>query len=385
MLRFAVAPSGFKECLDADAVADGIRAGIRRVVPGAIIDTIPLIDGGEGSARLLARSTGGELVPVTVTGPVGEPVDSHFALLGGAGPRTAFVEMAAAAGLSLVPTDRRDPGATTSRGVGELIAAALDADVEKIIIGCGDSGICDGGAGALRELGVRVLDADGAPVGDGGAELVRARRLDVADLNPRLSKVEMVVAVNPTNVLCGPNGVARCYGPQKGASPEQVERLAEAMQIWAEILRQHSGTTFADRPGGGASGGLGAGLAGVLGAQLASRFDVFIESSDLEPRLRAADLVITAEGSIDASTVLGKIPTEVARRAKRHSKPVIALCGTIGPGADSSYDHGIDAITGILTGPVALADAITRAPELIADATARTLRMLLVGRTLRAA
>jgi glycerate kinase len=385
MLRFAVAPSGFKECLDADAVADGIRVGIRRVVPAAIIDTIPLIDGGEGSARLLARSTGGELVPVTVTGPVGEPVDSHFALLGGAGPRTAFVEMAAAAGLSLVPPDRRDPGATTSRGVGELIAAALDADVEKIIIGCGDSGICDGGAGALRALGVRVLDADGVAVGDGGAELLQARRLDVGDLDPRLSKVEIVVAVNPTNVLCGPSGVARCYGPQKGASPELVERLAGAMQIWAEILRRHSGTTFTDRPGGGASGGLGAGLAGVLGAQLASRFDVFIESSDLEQRLLAADLVITAEGAIDASTALGKIPTEVARRAKRHSKPVIALCGTIGPGADTSYDHGIDAITGILTGPVALADAITRAPELIADATARTLRMLLVGRTLRAA
>ncbi|MCI2418600.1 glycerate kinase [Saccharopolyspora sp. K220] len=385
MLRFAVAPSGFKECLDADAVATGIRTGIRRVVPAAIIDTIPLIDGGEGSARLLARSTGGELVPVVVTGPVGKPVDSYFTLLGGAGPRTAFVEMAAAAGLSLVPPDQRDPGATTSFGVGELIAAALDADVAKIIIGCGDSGICDGGAGALQALGARVLDADGAEVGRGGAELGRARRLDVGGLDPRLSEVDITVAVNPKNVLCGPNGVARCYGPQKGASPEQVEQLAAAMRSWADTLRQHCGIEFAELPGSGASGGLGAGLAGGLGARLASRFDVFIESSDLEQRLRAADLVITAEGAIDASTALGKIPTEVARRAKRHGKPVIALCGTIGPGADTSYEHGIDAITGIVTGPVELADAISRAPELIADATARTLRMLLVGRTLRAA
>ncbi|MGW5644785.1 glycerate kinase family protein [Saccharopolyspora sp. NPDC003752] len=381
MLRFAVAPSGFKECLDAEAVADGIRAGIRRVVPAAAIDTIPLIDGGEGSARLLARSTDGELVPVTATGPVGEPVESHFALVGD----TGFVEMAAAAGLSLVPPGRRDPGATTSRGVGELIAAALDAGVKKIVIGCGDSGTCDGGSGALRALGVRVLDTDGAEIGDGGAELVRARRLDATGLDPRLSEVELVVAVNPTNVLCGPDSVARRYGPQKGAAPERVEQLAAAMQIWAEVLRRHSGTRFTDLPGGGASGGLGAGLAGVLGARLASRFDVFLESSDLDQRLRAADLVITAEGAIDASTALGKIPTEVARRAKRHGKPVIALCGTIGPGADASYDHGIDAITGILTEPVDLADAITRAPELIADATARTLRMLLVGRTLRAA
>lgn len=382
MLRFAVAPSGFKECLDADGVAAAIRTGIRRVVPGAIVDTIPLIDGGEGSARLLARSTGGELVPVTVTGPVGEPVEAHYALLD---ERTAFVEMAAAAGLSLVPPGQRDPGATTSRGVGELISAALDADVEKIIIGCGDSGICDGGAGALRALGARVLDADGVEIGEGGAALLHARHLDVSGLDPRASKVDIVVAVNPENVLCGLNGVARRYGPQKGASPEQVEQLAAAMQIWADLLRKHSGIRYAELSGSGASGGLAAGLAGVLGAQLQSRFDVFLESADLDRRLRDADLVITAEGAIDASTALGKIPTEVARRAKLHSRPVIALCGTIGPGADISYDHGIDAITGILTGPVGLADAITRAPELIADATARSLRMLLLGRTLRAA
>ncbi|RKT84319.1 glycerate kinase [Saccharopolyspora antimicrobica] len=382
MLRFAVAPSGFKECLAADGVAAAIRTGIRRVVPGAIVDTIPLIDGGEGSARLLARSTGGELVPTTVTGPVGEPVEAHYALLD---ERTAFVEMAAAAGLSLVPPGQRDPGATTSRGVGELISAALDADVEKIIVGCGDSGICDGGAGALRALGVRVLDVDGAEIGEGGAELLHARHLDVSGLDPRVSKVDIVVAVNPENVLCGPNGVARRYGPQKGASPEQVEQLAAAMQIWADLLRKHSGVRYAELSGSGASGGLGAGLAGVLGAKLESRFDVFLESADLDRRLEKADLVITAEGAIDASTALGKIPAEVARRAKRHSRPVIALCGTIGPGADISYDHGIDAITGILTGPVALEDAINRAPELIADATARSLRMLLLGRTLRAA
>ncbi|MDA3646081.1 glycerate kinase [Saccharopolyspora indica] len=382
MLRFAVAPSGFKECLAADGVAAAIRTGIRRVVPGAIVDSIPLIDGGEGSARLLARSTGGELVPVTVTGPVGAPVEAHYALLD---ERTAFVEMAAAAGLSLVPPGQRDPGATTSRGVGELISAALDADVEKIIVGCGDSGICDGGAGALRALGARVLDAGGAEIGEGGAELLHARHLDVSGLDPRVSEVDIVVAVNPENVLCGPNGVARRYGPQKGASPEQVEQLAAAMQIWADLLRKHSGVRYAELSGSGASGGLGAGLAGVLGAKLESRFDVFLESADLDRRLEDADLVITAEGAIDASTALGKIPTEVARRAKRHSRPVIALCGTIGPGADISYDHGIDAITGILTGPVALEDAINRAPELIADATARSLRMLLLGRTLRAA
>lgn len=378
MFRIVVAPSGFKECLDAEQVADSIQAGIRRVIPGSVVDTVPLIDGGEGSARLLARATGGTLVPVTVTGPVGDPVAAHFALLN---DDTAFVEMAAAAGLSLVPPSRRDPGRTTSRGVGELIRAALETGARRLVVGCGDSGICDGGAGALQALGVRITDEAGREIGPGGAELLRAHRIDASGLGPRLSEVDMTVAVNPRNALCGPDGVARRYGPQKGASAQDVELLSSAMSNWARLLDPD----LAELPGAGASGGLAAGLAGVLGARLESRFDVFLTSTDLEQRLRTADLVITAEGAIDASTALGKIPTEVARRAKRHGKPVIALCGTIGPGADTSYEHGIDAITGILTGPVALPDAITRAPALITDATARTLRMLLLGTTLPAA
>ncbi|GAA2334163.1 glycerate kinase [Saccharopolyspora halophila] len=381
MLRIAVAPSGFKECLDAEQVSDAIRTGISRVAPRAVVDSVPLIDGGEGSARLLARATGGHLVPVSVTGPVGEAVAAHFARFDG----TAFVEMAAAAGLSLVPATHRDPGRTTGRGVGELISAALEDGARRIIVGCGDSGICDGGAGALRALGAEIRDERDEPIGEGGIELLRARRIDATGLDPRLSDVDLAVAVNPRNALCGPDGVARRYGPQKGATPHRVEQLAAAMSHWAGLLAAHSGADPAALPGGGASGGLGAGLAGVLGARLESRFDTFLASTDLEQRLRTADLVITAEGAIDASTALGKIPTEVARRAKRHGKPVIALCGTIGPGADTSYEHGIDAITGILTGPTALPDAITRAPELIADATARTLRMLLLGTTLRAA
>ncbi|TDD02604.1 glycerate kinase [Saccharopolyspora terrae] len=378
MFRIVVAPSGFKECLDAEQVADAIQAGIRRVIPGSVVDTVPLIDGGEGSARLLARATGGTLVPVTVTGPIGDPVTAHFALLD---DDTAFVEMAAAAGLSLVPPSRRDPGRTTSRGVGELIRAALETGARHVVVGCGDSGICDGGAGALQALGVRITDEAGREIGPGGAELLRAHRVDASGLDPRLSEVDMTVAVNPRNALCGPDGVARRYGPQKGASAQDVELLSSAMSNWARLLDPD----LAELPGAGASGGLAAGLAGVLGARLESRFDVFLTSTDLEQRLRTADLVITAEGAIDASTALGKIPTEVARRAKRHGKPVIALCGTIGPGADTSYEHGIDAITGILTGPVALPDAITRAPALITDATARTLRMLLLGTTLPAA
>ncbi|GAB3286286.1 glycerate kinase family protein [Parasphingorhabdus pacifica] len=382
MRRFVIAPAGFKECLDADAVAAAIATGIRRVVPAAVVDAIPLIDGGEGSARSMAAETGGELVPVEVTGPLGQPVKSHFALLGGSGPRIAYVEMAAAAGLSLVPPGQRDPGRTTSRGVGELIATALGTGPKQIVVGCGDSGICDGGAGALRALGARVLDSSGRDLEPGGAGLIRAHRIDTAELDHRLHQVELLVATNPDNVLCGPRGVARTYAPQKGATPKQVELLAEAMHEWAGVLREHSGLDLRHARGSGASGGLGAGLAGVLGGRLVPRFEVLSDWSVWEHRLAAADLVITAEGAIDSSTACGKAPSEVAKRAKKHGKPVIAFAGTIGAGAENSYETGIDAFTGILNGPVELAAAIDQAPELIASATARTLRMLLVGRSL---
>lgn len=380
--RFVVAPSGFKECLDAEEVAQAIAAGVRRVVPGAVVDQVPLVDGGEGSAKAVAATTGGELVPVVVRGPLGDPVPAHFALLGGPGPRTALVEMAAAAGLRLVPTDARDPGATTTYGVGELIRAALDAGCERIIVGCGDSGTSDGGAGALRALGVRLLDGRGQEITGGGAALLRVTAIDAAGLDPRFDKVELVVAGNPHNVLCGERGVARVFGPQKGATPEQVEVLAAAMDRWADVLRTTFGTDVRHIPGSGASGGLGAGLAAALGATLLPRFEVLLDHIDLDARLAGADLVITAEGAIDGQTPHGKVPAEVARRAKRLGKPVIALAGTIGPGARRNHDAGIDAYAGILAAPVPLTEAMDQAATLLTDATERALRLILVGAAL---
>ncbi|MFI6094306.1 glycerate kinase [Lentzea sp. NPDC051213] len=377
-MRFLVAPSGFKESLDACAVADAIAQGIYRVVPGAVVDKVPLVDGGEGSAKALAEATEGTLVPVLVTGPTGEPVPSHFALLGGPGPRTAVVEMAAAAGLRLVPKDHRDPARTTTYGVGELIRAALDHGVDRILVGCGDSGTSDGGAGALQALGARILDANREEIERGGAALATARSLDLSEMDPRLDKVEITIACNPHNVLCGERGVARVFGPQKGATPRQVEELASALDNWAELLGQDTGTI----PGGGASGGLGAGLYATTNAVLVPRFEVMLEHSDLEARLPHADLVITAEGAIDGQTPHGKVPAEVARRAKRHGKPVIALAGTIGADARANLDVGIDAYTSIIAAPVALDTAIAKTAELLTDATEGTLRLVLVGAAL---
>lgn len=381
-MRIMIAPSGFKESIDAPTVADAIAAGVHRVMPEALIDTAPMVDGGEGSAAAMARSTGGTVVPVRVDGPVGPPVAAHFGILGGPGPRTALVEMAAAAGLRLVPCDARDPGRTSTYGVGTLIRAALDEGCRRIIVGCGDSGTCDGGAGMLQALGVELLDDADTPIGRGGYEIARTARMCLSGVDPRLADTEIVLACNPCNILTGPKGVAAVFGPQKGADAGQVRRLSGAMDHWAALLAAHSGLDLRTAPGSGASGGLGAGAAGVLGARLAPRFDVLLDGVDLDARLAAADLVITAEGAIDFQTPNGKVPAEVARRAKRCGKPVIALAGTIGRGAWRTHGAGIDAYAGIIAAPVDLSGAMDRAVELTTDAAERTLRLVLVGASL---
>ncbi|MEU1572329.1 glycerate kinase [Streptomyces collinus] len=375
--RVVVAPSGFKESLSAEAAADAIAAGVRRVLPGADIDLVPLVDGGEGTALALAAATGGRIVTTAATGPVGETIAAHFALLGGGD--TAVVEMAAVAGLSLVPHGLRDPGATTTYGVGELIRAALDTGVRRILVGCGDSGTSDGGAGALQALGARLLDAEGRELPHGGRELTRLHRIDPTGLDPRLTEVELLVACNPYNVLCGERGVARVFGPQKGATPAQVEELSAALENWAFVLTRDAAVPDSDLrsgPGTGASGGLGAGLA-ALGARLLPRFDVLLDHLDLDTRLARADLVVTAEGALDLQTPRGKVPAEVARRAKLHGRPVLALAGTLGEGAGDV--PGVDACHGILPAPMELAEALLRASELLTDATERALRMIVLG------
>jgi glycerate kinase len=376
-MHIVIAPSGFKESLDAGVVAEAIAEGVRRVLPHATIDRIPLVDGGEGSAVALAAATGGKLVPVTVTGPTGQQVEAHYGVLGDR--TTAVVEMAAAAGLRLVPLDQRDPGLTTSYGVGELIAAALDAGYRRILVGCGDSGVSDGGAGALQALGAVIRGESGDPVDRGGAGLASVKSIDISRAHPRLAGAEVLLAVNPHNVLCGPDGVARVFGPQKGATPEQVEVLSDALERWAEVLERDLGVDVRYGKGTGASGGLGAGLAAGLGAKLLPRFEVMVDHIDLDARLACADLVITAEGAIDGQTPRGKIPAEVARRAKPSGVPVIALAGTIGPGARGNYAAGIAAYQGILPRPVSLSEALLHGHKFLADAAERVLRLVMVG------
>jgi glycerate 2-kinase len=378
-----VAPSSFKESLGAREVADHIATGVLRVMPDAHVLKAPMVDGGEGFTEALVEATAGTMHKLRVTGPLGEPVDSFFGFLGGRAQRTAVIEMAAAAGLRLVPRERRNPMLTTSYGVGELIRAALDAGAERILLGCGDSGINDGGAGMAQALGVRLLDDEGWPIGHGGGELGRLQHIDLSRLDPRLKTVDIDAAVNWHNALLGERGVARVFGPQKGATPSQVNELEAALERYAHLVQQATGRKVGAMPGAGASGGLGAGVAGLLGGCLHPRYEIVMQYLELDRLIEQADLVITAEGSLDGQTPYGKIPAEVAQRAKRHGLPVIALAGTIGKGVRINLDHGIDAFASILKRPCTLEDAIANAGKLLVRAAEDALRMVSVGMSLR--
>lgn len=378
-LTILVAPSGFKESLSAEEAADCIEKGVLRACPNAEVIKMPMVDGGEGFTKALVAITGGSLHEVTVTGPLGEPIASHFGFLGGQSERTAVIEMAAAAGLRLVPRDRRNPCITTSYGVGELIRAALDAGARRILLGCGDSGINDGGAGMAEALGVKLLDREGKPLAPGGAALASLAHIDLSGRDPRLANVRIDAAVNWHNVLLGARGVARVFGPQKGATPEQVELLAEAMETYAAAIHLTTGVEVGAAPGAGASGGLGAAIMGLLGGTLHPRYDIVMRYLDLDTVIARADLVITAEGSLDGQTPFGKVPAEVGHRAKAAGRPVIALAGTIGKGVTLNFDHGIDAFASILKAPCSLDDAINAAPKLLVRAAEDAVRMVRVG------
>ncbi len=378
-----VAPSGFKESLSADQAADCIESGVKRAFPGATVLKAPMVDGGEGFTKALVKATGGVLHHLTVTGPVNDPVEAHFGFLGGCSEPTAIIEMAAAAGLSLVPRDRRNPCLTTSYGVGELVRAALDRGARRILLGCGDSGINDGGAGMAEALGIRLLDEEGDLLPRGGAALARLAAIDISGRDPRLDRVRIDAAVNWHNVLLGERGVARIFGPQKGATPAQVEVLAAAMETYAAAIRRTTGIDVGAAPGSGASGGLGAAVLGLVGGRLHPRYDIVLQYLELDRFIAEADLVITAEGSLDGQTPFGKVPAEVAQRAKRAGVPVIALAGTIGKGVRLNFEHGIDAFASILSRPCSLEDAISSAPKLLARAAEDAARMVMVGMSLK--
>ena len=377
-MKVLVAPDSYKGSLPALAVAEAIERGVRAVFPDAAVEKIPIADGGEGTVDALVAATGGRVVEAEVHGPLGEPVRARWGVLGGGG--TAVIEMAAASGLPLVPDGRRDPRMTTTRGTGELIRAALDAGLRRLVVGIGGSATNDGGAGMARALGLRFLDAGGRELPEGGAALARLARIDLSALDPRVAQAEILVACDVDNPLTGTRGASAVYGPQKGATPEMVRELDAALARYGEVAKAATGRDVAGLPGAGAAGGLGAGLLFFTPARLRPGVEIVLEITGFEARVRDADLVITGEGRTDSQTAMGKAPVGVAAAAKRHGVPVVCLSGGLAPGAEAVLAKGIDALASTVPGPMALEEAIAAGAALVEAAAARACRLIKVGR-----
>ena len=385
-MRIVVAPDSFKGSLTAREVCDAAREGILRAMPDADVIAVPMADGGEGTVQSLVDATGGRFVTKRVFGPLGAPVDARFGILGDG--ETAVIEMAAASGLPLVPPEQRDTMRATTYGTGELIRAALDEGARRLIVGIGGSATTDGGAGMAQALGVEFLGEDGQPLvcGLAGGGLEDLVRIELSGLDPRISGVETVVACDVDNPLCGPRGAAHVYGPQKGATPEQVEVLDRNLAHFADVVQRDLRKSVRDLPGSGAAGGLGAGLVAFLDAELRAGVDIMIEATELRQHLGSADLVITGEGCLDPQTLHGKTPMGVARAAKEFALPVIALGGSISDDADALSNSDIDALVSITDGPMTLQEAMdpANANRLVARAAERAMGLVEAGRSMTA-
>ena len=376
-MKIVIAPDSYKESLSAAEVALAIEAGFREVFPDACFCRMPVADGGEGTVDAMVAATGGCRVAARVTGPLGAPVEAFYGLTGDGA--TAIIEMAAASGLALVPPGLRNPLLTTSFGTGELIRAALDAGARHLIIGIGGSATNDGGAGMLQALGVALVDGAGRALGPGGGGLGELAQIRLDGLDPRLAACRIEVACDVDNPLTGERGASVVFGPQKGATPAMVQRLDANLAHFAAVLQQALGGAVADVPGAGAAGGMGAALLGVLGARLRPGIEIVTTALGLEVAVADADLVIVGEGRLDAQSLHGKAPLGVARIARRHGKPVIAIAGSLGDDVAALRAHGIDAFFSVVRRPCSLEDALAGAADNLHAAARNIAAALCVG------
>ena len=360
-MKIIIAPDSFKESVSAIRCAQAIKAGFVSIFPQAECVCLPIADGGEGTVEAMVEATDGKMVMLPVMGPMGDFVGAFYGLSGDG--QTAFIEMAAASGLMLVPAGERNPLRATSYGTGELIRHALDAGVRHIILGIGGSATVDGGMGMAQALGARFLDERGESVGLGGGALQRLVKIDLSDLDPRLHDCRIEVACDVDNPLLGERGAAAVFGPQKGACIEMVAVLERGLQNYARVMLAATGQDVAAMVGGGAAGGMGAGARVFLNATLKSGIDIVLEAVHLEEALRDADLVITGEGRMDSQTVGGKAPIGVARIAKKYDIPVIGIAGVLGDGVEAVHQHGIDAVFSILPALAPLAEVLDRGEQ----------------------
>lgn len=374
-LRVLIAADKFKGSLTAVQVAERVTAGLRRVVPGVEVEALPVADGGDGTVAA-AVAAGFERREVPVAGPLGQEVTAAFAVRGD----TAVVEMAEASGLQRLPAGVFAPLTASTYGSGELLRAALDAGARTIVFGVGGSATTDGGAGMLSALGARFLDADGEPVAPGGGGLADLASADLSGLDPRFASVEFILASDVDNPLTGPKGAPAVYGPQKGASPDDVEALDSALAHYAKVLEEAVGAKaagYAASPGAGAAGGIGYGAL-LLGARFRPGIEVMLDVLGFAPALEWADLVITGEGSLDEQTLHGKAPAGVAAAARAKGKEVVAVCGRLALPPEALGRAGIRRVYPLTDAEPDIQRCITEAGPILEDVAERIGRDFLV-------
>ncbi|WP_143833217.1 glycerate kinase [Oceanobacillus timonensis] len=359
--KIIIAPDSFKESMTAKQAAEAIARGFQNVFPDDTqLEIIPMADGGEGTTQSLADALLGTIHYQTVTDPMGEPVRAAYAISGD--KSTAIIEAAAASGLELVPPHKRNPMLATSYGTGELIKAALEHGVSKIILGIGGSATNDGGTGMLEALGAVFYHQNGEKLQRGGGDLIHLSHIDTSLLDARLHHVEIVVACDVDNPLLGADGASAIYGPQKGANEEMVHQLDQALSHFHDVQEKITHQSVKDIPGSGAAGGLGTAFLAFLNAKLEPGINIVLKETNFYKRAAGANLVITGEGKIDGQTIFGKTPVGVAKAAKQSNIPVIAVCGTLGQNYEKVYDHGIDAAFSMMQSPCSLNDALENGP-----------------------
>lgn len=376
-MKIVIASDSYKGSLDSSQVNEAMRKGILRVFEDAEIICIPIADGGEGTVDAVMTCCGGSYCYETVTGPDGREVIARYGILP---DKSAVIEMAAASGLPLVQDVTPDTVMnSTTYGTGQLIASALDKGCRKIYIGIGGSATNDGGIGMLQALGVSFLDADNREVGFGGKYLDKIARIDISNLDSRIRETELVVMSDVTNPLCGENGAAVVYGPQKGATEEEIAILDKGLAQFAELICQMNLPDIRNLPGAGAAGGLGGGLVSFLGAEIRPGIKAILEIADFEKSVQWADLILSGEGRIDGQSANGKVVSGIAEIAGKYNVPVIAICGSVEKDAREIFEKGISGMEAAVCRPVTLEKAMDEAEQNVIDAAERVMQMVKAG------
>ena len=372
-MKIIIAPDSYKESLTALEVAENIEKGIKAAVPASETIKVPMADGGEGTVQALVDANDGQMIKEEVIGPEGNKVKAFYGILDG---NRAVIEMAAASGISYIDPVTADPRTTTTYGTGQLIKSALKRGARHIIVGIGGSATMDAGIGALQALGFTFKDKEGQEIGRGGGQIHRIASVSKENLYPPAEELYLEIACDVSNPLYGENGAAYIYGPQKGASKEQVEELDQNFRKFNQFVRDNYNRDLQLLPGAGAAGGLGAGLITFLNGELKEGADIVARANRLEEKLKGADLVITGEGQLDSQTVNNKAPIHVAHLAQKQGIPVIAIAGSFGDGYQKVYQEGIDAAFSIIDKPASLNKIILATPELLQE-TARNIIKLI--------